>query len=151
MKEQIDNIIKWANDRNIIKGSTAKLQFLKLVEETDEVLIATGIELVKEIGDYFVVSIIMLEQLGLLDHDSFENHVLREHIDELGLLAAIAADLSKNRDAKNSILDGVHIIKGYLPCGYTMTDALQAAYDKIKHRKGRMIDGNYVKEQDLTS
>ncbi len=33
--------------------------------------------------------------------------------------------------------------------GLSMADCVQAAYDEIKDRKGRMIDGVFVKESDL--
>ncbi|UOO87849.1 MazG-like family protein [Vitreoscilla massiliensis] len=33
--------------------------------------------------------------------------------------------------------------------GLNVTDCLQAAYNEIKDRKGRMIDGVFVKEADL--
>ena len=31
----------------------------------------------------------------------------------------------------------------------TLTECLQVAYNDIKHRKGKMIDGVFVKEADL--
>ena len=33
--------------------------------------------------------------------------------------------------------------------GFTMLECLEHAYDQIKDRKGRMIDGVFVKEEDL--
>lgn len=33
--------------------------------------------------------------------------------------------------------------------GINIEDAVQIAYDEIKHRKGRMINGVFVKQEDL--
>lgn len=35
--------------------------------------------------------------------------------------------------------------------GFTLNECFLAAWMKIKDRKGRMVDGYYVKEDDLTS
>lgn len=33
--------------------------------------------------------------------------------------------------------------------GFSMRECIQRAWDEIKDRKGRMIDGIFVKEEDL--
>lgn len=94
-------IRKWANDRNLIEGSTPAHQLVKLSEECEELeqaLEACGPnddmgEIIDAIGDIQVVLAVMCAQLGL-------------NIDE----------------------------------------CREAAWEQIKDRKGRMIDGVFVKE-----
>ena len=97
--EQIfSNIIKWANDRNLIKGSDTKSQCLKLIQEVGELSdsLCKGKSPIDDIGDCMVVLTIIAEQSGL-----------------------------------------------------TIEDCLSYAYSDIKDRKGKMIDGVFVKEADL--
>lgn len=94
-----DLIVNWAQDRNLIQGSTPEKQFIKLVEEMGE--LAEGLakkrpgQTIDSIGDMGVILNILAAQLGT----SFE-------------------------------------------------DCLKVAYDEIKHRKGRMVDGVFIKEGD---
>lgn len=116
MEELIQKVIQWANDRNIIQGSSATKQLEKTAAEFTELAIAVGkdeaistratasanyvsevsAELADGIGDVLVTLIIVAEQLGLDIHD-----------------------------------------------------CLEGAYNEIKDRKGKMIDGKFVKEADL--
>lgn len=93
------NIVGWANERNLIEGSTTQAQFVKLIEEVGE--LAAGIAknrpvMVQDsIGDAFVV---------------------------LAILAAQS--------------------------GFDMQTCVGFAWDEIKHRKGRMVDGVFIKQGD---
>ena len=92
-------ITEWAHDRNLIHGSTAQAQMVKLMEEAGE--LASGIardqrDIISDsIGDCAVVLIILAEQ-----------------------------------------------------CGLDFADCVAQAYDEIKNRKGRMVDGFFQKEGD---
>lgn len=92
------SVIRWAHDRNILKGSTRKDQMTKLIEEVGELAggIARGNEgKVKDsIGDVLVVLIILAEQSGT-----------------------------------------------------STTECLNMAWDTIKNRKGKMVDGIFIKEE----
>ncbi len=98
MKELVNLVRKWANDRNLVVGSNPQAQTVKLLEECGE--LAGGVarnkrDVVKDsIGDATVVLIILAAQYNM----SFE-------------------------------------------------DCLQSAYDEIKDRKGKMVDGVFVKEE----
>lgn len=73
-RELHDLVVKWGSDRNLINGSSAKDQFLKLVEEFAEVCEAyiqhNDAEVKDGIGDVMVVATIIAAQLGenLFDH-----------------------------------------------------------------------------------
>lgn len=98
--DTFSRIRQWAEDRNLIKGSTPGSQMLKLVEELGE--LANSInknrreELKDGIGDVVVVLTIIAEMHGVL-----------------------------------------------------IEDCIDAAYDEIKDRKGKMINGTFVKEADI--
>jgi NTP pyrophosphatase (non-canonical NTP hydrolase) len=75
MNELFNKIISWANDRNIIKGGTAKDQCLKLIQEVGELSdnLCKGKSPIDDIGDCMVVLAIIAEQHNLtvtecLDH-----------------------------------------------------------------------------------
>lgn len=92
-------IRSWARDRNLIEGSTAQAQFVKLIEEVGELAeaIAKGKEhqFKDSIGDVIVVLTILAEQNGFL-----------------------------------------------------IESCIEQAWDEIKDRKGRMVNGIFVREAD---
>ena len=93
----IDEIVNWAEARNLVKGATRQAQMLKLTEEIGE--LAGGIARDKEdividsIGDCLVVLTILAAQSGL-----------------------------------------------------SLQQCAEAAYDEIKDRTGRMVDGVFVRD-----
>lgn len=94
------DIRQWAEDRNLIEGSTTDKQFLKLVEECGE----------------------------------------------------LAASLA--RDKQDGVIDGIGDIVVVLTIlaaqrGIKIEGCIEAAWDEIKDRKGRMVDGVFIKEADL--
>lgn len=97
---RFDDIVAWADQRNIIDGASMQTQFVKLIEEVGE--LAEGIAkgrpeaIVDGIGDAVVV---------------------------LTILAAQA--------------------------GTNISDCIETAWNEIKDRKGRMVNGTFVKESDL--
>ena len=58
------------------------------------------------------------------------------------------------KDKRNELIDGigdvlVTVIIFAQQNGLSAEDCLQVAYDEIKGRKGRLVDGTYIKESDL--
>lgn len=66
-KTLIENITRWHHDRNLIKGSTDKDQFCKLIQEAGELSdnICKGKPISDDIGDMIVVLINIAERNGL--------------------------------------------------------------------------------------
>lgn len=99
MDQLTAKILGWANDRNLIEGSTIDKQFVKLVEEVGE--LAAGLARGKtdviddSLGDIMVIAIIMCAQRGR-----------------------------------------------------TPPDILEDVWNIIKDRKGKMVDGVFIKEND---
>ncbi len=67
-------IINWANDRNIVKGGTAKDQCLKLIQEVGELSdnLCKGNSPIDDIGDCMVVLAIIAEQHNLTVNECLE-------------------------------------------------------------------------------
>lgn len=100
--DNFSRIRQWAEDRNLIKGSTSVNQMLKLVEELGE----------------------------------------------------LAGSINKNRreDIADGIGDAVVVLTIIAAMhGLEIERCIDGAYQEIKDRKGKMIDGIFVKEQDLKS
>lgn len=94
----INDVTIWHYNRNLIKGSSDKDQFHKLIQECAELSdnMCKGNDIRDDIGDILVVLINIAERNGL-----------------------------------------------------ALQECLQVAYDDIKHRKGMMRDGVFVKGADL--
>ena len=99
MIELTRKVRQWANDRNLITGSTPQAQTLKLMSEVGELADNVGKKRYTaaqdDIGDCLVCLIILSEMIG-----------------------------------------------------HTPQACLQHAYGEIKDRKGRMVNGVFVKEGD---
>ena len=165
-KELIEKIEQWAEERNLIKGSSIKKQTLKMIEEFGELCggVAKGnINIIKDsIGDCFVVLTIMNAQCR---NESTETNANQSHlleptghfrassIDKALLRAAAKIGNFANKTTPPDDWD-VNCLTNYLFLISKMTnldfwDCVQYAYEQIKDRKGRMIDGVFVKEEDL--
>lgn len=168
-KELIGKIAQWAKDRNLILGSTPQKQFIKLMEEFGE--LCAGIarndkEKIKDsIGDCSVVVIILTKQLNAdalnlitaykaadFSTENSEFICLRAS----GVLGSASNYLmymtsseSKSRLADILLRFIYYISKIALNFGLNFEICLKSAYNEIKDRKGRMIDGVFVKEEDL--
>lgn len=163
-------IQQWAHDRNIIKGSNPKQQFIKLAEESGE--IAEGIlecdkdKLVDAIGDTTVVIIIIASQLNVeptrftsctykMDDapESFEHGVKTKEALVIGLrvsdrLKDVAGDIARDRDPCENMKRLMAVL--FLLCEQCCLDfseCLRKAYMEIKDRTGTMIDGVFVKDE----
>ena len=110
MKELIEQVVQWAEDRNLIEGSMPTRQIYKTMEEATELAVA--------IGRYDAES-------------AYDEAELDEH----------KADIM---DAIGDVTVTLIIIAAQL--GMSYENCLQAAYDQIKHRKGKMVNGLFIKE-----
>ena len=168
LTQLIKNIENWAEARNLIEGSTPKKQFIKLMEEFGELCSGVSknkIDVVKDsIGDCFVVMVILARQFNqndLLDdmgyiykHPNFnsDGKLERSLIDTADSFLSFFFE-SENRELfKAKISFGFCILGLKEAADYFELDfdeCVKAAWDEIKDRKGRMIDGVFVKEGDL--
>lgn len=169
MSEYYQRLVRqWAVDRNLIKGSTPEAQCVKLIEEYGE--LARGIAkqdeaLIKDsIGDTLVVCIILAAQLGsdsfsidklIFERSEVNNNNVREKLVMNGAteLGAISYFINvTNRDTDRCIGNIYALCDTLADIAYlykwSLADCLIAAYNEIKDRKGRMVDGIFIKEGD---
>nr|DAM61666.1 MAG TPA: NTP-PPase-like protein [Caudoviricetes sp.] len=159
LQQLIKNIENWAEDRNLIEGSTPQKQFIKLMEEFGE--LCSGVaknkpDVIKDsIGDCFVVTIILKCQFktNLFIRPSS----LNKNLDVSLILARVARDAALiprgdlSEQEQLEIINGIirHLMNISILLDVDFESCVQAAWDEIKDRKGRMIDGVFVKESDL--
>lgn len=139
-----ERVRQWARDRNLIEGSTPAKQYLKLIEELGEVAgaLARGNRdaLMDGIGDVAVVLIIMAEMKGLdLEGDRIPIYFANIHFSNLSR-TVVAGTTAESM----ALLEAFSVYKGL-----DFNECLDRAWDDIKDRKGKMIFGVFVKEDDL--
>ena len=121
-------VLDWGKDKGIIDSSTPLRQLAKTQEELDE----TKMAITK-----FMCAVDHVLLDGIEDQDAAIKRALEEVIDGIGdmyvtiiLFTALASKLTKV----------------YLDKEIDSVDCLQAAYDEIKGRTGKMVDGLFVKD-----
>lgn len=156
-------ISKWAWDRNLIEGARPKDQFLKVVEEFSEILAADTLDgIIDSIGDGLVTVFILAEQLNInpsiLIDKSFAELSSDEGVDytlasnPLYNLGRIAEQLCRGKqEGLEFYLTNLTacLITAAIEYDLSPSDCLKSAYDEIKDRRGRMVDGIFVKESEL--
>ena len=159
LKKLITNVQKWSIDRGLDKADSKK-QMLKLYEEFGE--LASGLakgnkEVVKDsIGDVVVVLIILAQQQGvrlISDFElSYENiskeNVVLEASEYIGVVSNL---VKRNLKCEGHIVYLITYLQRIAKDeGLKFEDCLSQAWNEIKDRKGNLIDGVWVKEEDLT-
>ena len=129
MEELIKNVIAWAEGRGIYEKSTAEKQYELYLEETAEFYEALKSgnrdDIIMEYGDRVVT---------MINHFTiwFEGEPIQK--------------------IYNSVIDFFYIGGEYNLRSYnnfTIEQALEAAYNKISSRAGKMVDGKFTKQEDL--
>lgn len=127
MPNQFAKIAQWHEDRNLIKGATDNSQFEKLLEEILELYATLNPtleprEIFDGVGDV---------AYKLLKADRIKQATIGKTIeDDVGDINVVLVNLLERN-------------------GFTMQQCLEVAWNDIKDRKGKMIDGVFVKESDL--
>lgn len=159
LKKLITNVQQWSIDRGLDKADSKK-QMLKLYEEFGE--LASGLakgnkEVVKDsIGDVVVVLIILAQQQDLEKISDFKFPHGRLSKQDIMLEASENVGIISNLVRRNLKCEG-HIVYliSYLRLiakdeNLKFEDCLLQAWNEIKDRKGKLIDGVWVKEGDLS-
>ena len=155
----ITNVQQWSIDRGLDKADSKK-QMLKLYEEFGE--LASGLakgnkEVVKDsIGDVVVVLIILAQQKGVEKISDF--NIICNHLQPSDLMPQVSETIGlislRVRRTKDEIEEPIVRLISYLRTiakyeNLKFEDCLSQAWDEIKDRKGKLIDGVWVKEEDL--
>ena len=159
LNKLITNVQQWSIDRGLDKADSKK-QMLKLYEEFGE--LASGLakgnkEVVKDsIGDVVVVLIILAQQQGLEKISDF--NIICNHLQPSELMPQASETIGlislRVRRIKNEIEEPIVRLISYLRTiakyeNLKFEDCLSQAWNEIKDRKGKLIDGVWVKEEDL--
>ena len=161
-------VIKWAQDRGLDNPDLKVQQSLKLIEELGELtggVLKGNKEVIKDsIGDMLVVLMILNRQYSVMllwEHEIYIDdkfcvykslEMLAKYVHSLVLTSIGREDTS---------LDLYYLKEGTFPLlvylkhisrRYSIEpiECLEHAYNTIKDRKGKMINGSWVKEEDLT-
>jgi len=159
LKKLITNVQKWSIDRGLDKADSKK-QMLKLYEEFGE--LASGLakgnkEVVKDsIGDVVVVLIILAQQQGVRLISDFElsyENISKENVvlEASEYIGAVSNFVKRNLKCEGHIVYLIAYLQRIAKDeGLKFKDCLSLAWNEIKDRKGKLIDGVWVKEEDLT-
>lgn len=159
MKELNNKIIEWAIERGIDKEGTIEGQSIKTAEEIAELIKGISkdnLDLIKDsIGDVYVTLVI-----GNMIHNNYDLEKIIKRVgdpayigDKKGLIVLLSSTIG------NTIEDPYYsrtilwtIKKLMIVCKFynlNFKDCVESAYKEIAERKGKMINGTFVKEEDL--
>ncbi|EJU22534.1 hypothetical protein HMPREF1143_1738 [Peptoanaerobacter stomatis] len=120
--EELQKIIEqWAKDKSLLHAENADKQFMKFIEEVFE----------------FKVELDFYKYFKSFKHTNIEVDYSIETVDKYNKLQLEMGDIF------------VTLIVLCRQIGIEPTRCLDMAYEKIKDRTGKTIDGVFVKEEDL--
>lgn len=157
--------IQWGTDRYICGPDgqgTAVGQAKKCVEEAAELLLAVAQDddagITDGIGDAFVTMVMVSERMGIdladwIELMEPELHTSQDpvHIAE-GMFqwsgSVLIAVAQNDRETASALLAELLAALHHVAAMHklTMTECMEAAWAEIKDRKGRMVNGKFVKE-----
>lgn len=162
--EFAENVLQWAHDRNLVHGSKPQDQLFKLVEEYGELCEATVsvgsffLDAADAIGDCSVVIGVVAAQLDI-PFERLTDDYMRLKREEGEASRSLLVGVCLGRLAKaiknpnESLLWVEALMQEFI---HTLIDAadseddykrcLRLAWNEIKDRKGKMVDGVFVKE-----
>ena len=159
------NTKNWFIARGIDQGDIDK-QGLKLIEETGELVsgyLKNKEDIIKDlIGDVAVVVIGYAMMAGVNPEQVFFTKK-EDYIPDFGGVtawiwmitdSAFQAKVAQDLGIETSLNINLQNIIYYLDLicrelGYDLTECFEGAYNEIKDRKGRWVNGSFVKEEDL--
>ena len=159
----LENVKQWFIDRDLKNGGRLDKQSLKLSEEFGELCagyLKKNEQLIKDsIGDCAVV-IVGLVLLSKVDVDSIFEESKNVRKNDIMTSFAYANTCISNIQTEQHLklmtlrIKSLTLLIGHLKSiskslGYDFEECFELAYQEIKDRKGRWIDGSFVKEEDL--
>lgn len=157
MEELIEKVRDWSKERNLDSADPTK-QRLKLWEEFGELNAAIARDdragAIDAIGDMLVVMIIYCQQSKCSLDELFEPYEVntdRWHKVEIYKVIDFAGmEIFKTRESIWAIKDITTSLSGVAyKLNTSLEECLQVAYNEIKDRRGKMVNGVFVKEADL--
>lgn len=172
LSEYNEKIIEWAKDREIDKKGTIEGQAIKTIEEMSELvkgICKDDIDLIKDsIGDVYVTLVIgcMLNNTNLsdvldlaskeLESDGITEEDLKTYCgtSKENLLSSLTFEMNSFLDRLSYNHYGLSELYKVLLCisrvyETTVSECVELAYKEISDQKGEMVNGIFVKEEDL--
>ena len=163
-------VAQWGKDRNFFApdGATYEGQWMKLFEELGELALGINkkkINVIKDsIGDALVVCI-MLQHIAdrqnklteLSKYDLFANiGEYYNHLPHVRMYFILNDCVWLNPANTSTTRYGFYLQRIVasladmaISSGFALNECLEAAYEEIKDRKGQMVHGVFIKEEDL--
>lgn len=166
IKDLDEKIISWARWRDLHKKGTVDGQAIKTAEEVAELIIGLSKDdkdkIIDSVGDVYVTLVVGNLIQGKAD---FEKAFKIAEVDSKNIVGHYGAP-----DKAEQIINLMTATKEILRLGYianaislmllnimivagkkqlNFKNCVESAYQEIKGRKGRIIDGTFVKESDL--
>lgn len=166
MKELNKKIEQWAKDRELDKKGTVEGQAIKTAEELAELIkgISKGdINLIKDsVGDVYITLVIgnMLYKRYDLSRIYIENEDFLSKIEESSLSYNKSRQIRLLAFKIREIIENEYVVENLRNTQYLLLriakmynldfkDCVEAAYKEIANRKGKTVNGTFVKEEDL--
>lgn len=151
-------IIEWAKEREIDKKGTIQGQAMKTIEEMSELIkgiCKNDIDLIKDsIGDVYVTLVIgcMLNNNVICQNyvQDFGRYRTKENMIEKisGQILNLSVCYEPYKDS--FVLKLVRLLESIaFEYNTDLRECVELAYNEISRRKGKMINGVFVKEADL--
>lgn len=155
--EFAEKVSQWCHDRNLVEGSSPARQCKKLLEEATELYVATLdndlIEIKDGIGDCEVVLRAIETQLGIAYTEPTYSPIVGSRASVAVLISDISRVMGRIGSKLSPMFVGSAIAEARLTLwqvakdhGLTIGECRDHAWNEIKDRKGRMVDGLFVKE-----
>lgn len=159
LKELTELIIEWGNDKGIPQKSTYKHQLNKTLEEITEldkaILDNNAVEIKDAIGDIYVTLVMAGE------FDEAVKYCITRHYEKISLLRTASQEPSKtlialfaeynlfrfNHETDKLFLILNHLENLSMAHRFFLENAVESAYNVINKRKGKMINGQFVKDE----
>lgn len=163
IKELIKNIEAWGIERELDKKGTVEGQSIKTAEEISELIIGISknkIDVVKDsIGDVFVTLVIgnMLDMMLDIYEEYYkevarnlETYLEENKKEEIACLAQGITDVIRNGYDDDTLYYGLTNLMAIADVyDLDFVDCVESAYNEIANRKGKMVNGTFVKEEDF--
>lgn len=154
---------KWFTDRDLEHGGRLDKQSLKLSEEFGELCagyLKQNEKLTKDsIGDCAVVIVGLALLIDVDVHGIFKSADgvrPKEAMESFKLLNAnisefqLSQDLASKEMCRHNLVRAVAYLKSISKAlDYDFTECFEIAYNEIKDREGRWVEGSFVKEENL--
>jgi hypothetical protein len=168
--DYIEKILDWAEERNLLTQGDVFMQLEKSREENSELTKAITKyekgnaqaydEIKDAIGDVYVTLVVASEIRGLPVHEIFKNVKFREYdsyhwqhytnllrvYDGMLYLSCVNED-SPHYNTPETLNNYIGFLNSIaVEYNFTLVECIEYAYNQIKERTGKIVDGTFVKD-----